>query len=66
MHVQGDLLFWSVCILTPYSIVVTACFFVFLLGDFSSPSNLNDSETMERIRLIIDSHDPDIVDDLRQ
>ena len=40
---------------------------LFLLGDFSSPStcNLDDSLTMERIRLIIDSQDPDIVDDLR-
>ena len=34
-------------------------------GDFSSPSNLDESITQERIRLIIDTQDPEIVDDLR-
>ena len=36
------------------------------LGDFSSPCNLDEATTQERIRLIIDSQDPDIIDDLRQ
>ena len=34
-------------------------------GDCSSLSNLDESVIQERVRLIIDYQDPDIVDDLR-
>lgn len=45
-----------------------ACTFLSFLcysGDFSSHSNLDESITQEGISLIIDTQDPDIVDDLR-
>lgn len=38
---------------------------IWITGDFSSPSNSDEATIQERIQLIIDSHDPDIVDDLR-
>lgn len=40
-------------------------FHIYDVGDSSASSNLNEAVIQERIQIIVDSQDPDIVDDLR-